>query len=1194
MYYNEIFPILDTIENLAHYKPWRRILGDANYSDKHQERAAMTFVISINRYGHHRQHSLHSKRCDKCLDEEKCFQTKRSRCCGYVDVFKITERLGSQNDHYDEINEYLNTIGLSLQVLDRESRLQPIYSGIKSNPENKTIHLDLFQNHFNFIRSLTGYYNRRFFCHICRTAHDSISHQCEGSCYCCGAPGGKCIETERVSCDACSRTYLSRLCYEYHLDKGSNRYCKLMSTCEKCGNTFHYTLKDKHKCFEYECLRCRTIYTATPHICQIKPGNKDKWIKEDEQNKIIVCFDIESALVQVEDDENERQHRPNLLITEIVCDVCYDHVQKKKVNNGQCGQPDCESCERREPDVCKVCYKGHYSFEGYDCVTEFCDLLYKDIAKRAEENKCRVMVYAHNFKGYDGHFIFTDLFSRHFKNQPEPTMQGTKILRININNISFVDTLCLFLMPLASLPKTFGFKNDVKGFFPHLFNQPDNWNYSGPLPAIEYFDCDNMRKKTAEECEKWHETWPADKVWNFREEIIKYCENDVRILTKSIMEFRNQFIKITGLDPITRRFTIAGVAREHYLADFLTENTMYETPASGYISHRNQSVPSNIWLDFQESKVFKVKIHREQRLGQYFVDGFIPEMKTVFEFLGCIWHGCEQCYPTGRDVQQFYGRSLNQKSYELFLRREWFKRYGYKVVEIWGHDFNKELETNQELQAFRLNKLYYYNGIKEVDHLNIRDAFFGGRVEPFELQCDFDENGTEYGKYFDVTSLYPYVMSKKEYGIGLPHVITEFNGTEIKDYFGFIKCQVLAPDNLLIPVLPVKYGKKLYFPLCIKCIELMNDKEQRPADKVCPHDDRERAFVGTWFSEELKLAVKKGYKINRIYQVVHYDQKSKDLFKGYINSWVSEKVKASDNNLPDDESKVKFCEEYRRREGIDITPEELIPNPGKRAIAKLMANSLWGKFAQRPNQPQTVICKTNEHFRSVFNDAKHKIKGIELIDEDTILVNYKYVDDSYDKSGQRNIGVAAMVTGYARMTLYEYMDGLEKDKQMRVMYCDTDSVIFKHDDTKGWDQPELGYYLGEMTDELTEYGEGAKIVSFSSGGPKNYGYQVKDSKGMYHQQIKIKGISFNRAVVNELQYQHLKRHAVQYLMNTYMGNTNPVRVQQVPQLQFQADAQHRVTSRQFLKKYKVVYSKRIPLIGQDFRTIPYGFKFTPK
>ena len=53
-----------------------------------------------------------------------------------------------------------------------------------------------------------------------------------------------------------------------------------------------------------------------------------------------------------------------------------------------------------------------------------------------------------------------------------------------------------------------------------------------------------------------------------------------------------------------------------------------------------------------------------------------------------------------------------------------------------------------------------------------------------------------------------------------------------------------------------------------------------------------------------------------------------------------------------------------------------------------------------------------------------------------------------------------------------------------MLYFDTDSVVFKS--LPGQVKPQLGIYLGEFKDELSD---DDNIVQFASGNPKNYGYQ---------------------------------------------------------------------------------------------------------
>lgn len=94
------------------------------------------------------------------------------------------------------------------------------------------------------------------------------------------------------------------------------------------------------------------------------------------------------------------------------------------------------------------------------------------------------------------------------------------------------------------------------------------------------------------------------------------------------------------------------------------------------------------------------------------------------------------------------------------------------------------------------------------------------------------------------------------YPEGHPTIITKDFG-EVDVYFGIVHCKVIPPRGLFLPVLPYRCQKKLMFPLCHSCAEGMQQS-------TCTHTDEERALVGTWVSEELKLAKKKGYRITEV------------------------------------------------------------------------------------------------------------------------------------------------------------------------------------------------------------------------------------------------------------------------------------------------------------------------------------------
>lgn len=375
--------------------------------------------------------------------------------------------------------------------------------------------------------------------------------------------------------------------------------------------------------------------------------------------------------------------------------------------------------------------------------------------------------------------------------------------------------------------------------------------------------------------------------------------------------------------------------------------------------------------------------------------------------------------------------------------------------------------------AFLEEKRNLYFGIygaKGVGSINIRDAFFYGRTENFQLHSSIDNYKNVFKgymaqvpelKYNDVTSLYPDRMVKGFYQFGHPKVLDgpfkdlEYYNDKINDYFGFVKCEVSAPKDLLISCLSMKINKKLMFPLCYTCAIQLNQGE-------CEHRRNYNEFVlkGTWTTIELKRAVEKGLKL-------------KTELGGYLKT------------LKTDEERAEWINKFKLREDVDLDPEKLnTPNPGLRFIAKLMLNSLWGILAQRNNLPQTEVITTYDKWWKLINDDKIAVTGNICVNDETMLVSWNYKDDCDSRQGNTNIGIAAMVTAYARDFLYDMIDKLEQAQPGCVLYCDTDSIIYEK-----WPKmqytPPIGNFLGDMTDEITgDFGKDSKMVKFVCCGPK--------------------------------------------------------------------------------------------------------------
>ena len=155
------------------------------------------------------------------------------------------------------------------------------------------------------------------------------------------------------------------------------------------------------------------------------------------------------------------------------------------------------------------------------------------------------------------------------------TGNNVKLMRLKSLNMTFVDSYLIFGTALKNLPKMFGFAKECKkGDFPHKFNNPENYNYIGPMPNLKYYDIERMKEDTREKFIKWYnEQVKNNYVFNFQEELNKYCAMDVQILLKAVVAYRKEVINLEGCDPF-QYSTIEGIAQNTYLSNHMPEDKL--------------------------------------------------------------------------------------------------------------------------------------------------------------------------------------------------------------------------------------------------------------------------------------------------------------------------------------------------------------------------------------------------------------------------------------------------------------------------------------------------------------------------------------------------------------------------------------------------------------------------------------------
>ena len=1076
-----------------------------------------------------------------------------------------------------------------------------IFAGTPALPSGKIIRLIKEDDHYDGCNSFGGFLSKSYFCDDCNKGydHDDMSrHPCSGkwcpSCKRKDCPdfteakrplAGGLFPTPASQCPLCHRKFFGDQCYNYHLQRRSLSLKSICDSYKKCPDCKHVYEPDPkvvpgrnhrapdHKCGWGRCSICRKTVHLASHQCYIQRLKDDV---DDPKMKRVSRDDVGTRPFEEPeaDDPDTRvfvEREPPL---QVYCD--YEAITDAEGNQ----TPILLCAETDEDDETK-------SFYGPDCTAPFFDWL-EELAVDQDGDDRDVIVIFHNLKGYDGMFILQHCYATHREVKDQITV-GTKILSLTSDRLTFKDSLCFLPFPLANFPTTFGIHELCKGFFPHKFNTLENQDYDGPMPDASHYDPEGMSAKKKAEFERWYaEKVAANHRFVLRREMEAYCISDVKLLKAGCQKFREEFKQKADFDPMEKCVTIASACNRFWRKKLVPKHKIASEPPQGWHGSRsNQSLKALKWLAWQEHQLrlqhptngdrirSAHNVGEVRVLGRHLVDGFVPchpdtNRPTVYEFHGCLWHGCPKCFPRNRN--QFpichTDRTL-QEVYEATLhKQDTLKQHGYDVKIIWECDWDQELKTNPELRQF-------VDTLEIVDPLQPRDAFFGGRTNAVKLHHVTEPD--EEIEYIDVTSLYPWVNKTQVYPIGHPKVIVNPDDPDINHYFGMAKVDILPPYNLYHPVMPHRHKGKLTFPLCQACMEEEMTKPLLEKSCLCRHTPEQRTLRGTWCTPEIQKAVELGYTLIKIHEVHHFppNQRKQGLFADYVNAWL--KIKQESAGYPawanTPTSKAQYVWQYKQKEDIDLDPNLIVKNPGRKATAKLMLNSFWGKFGENLHKPTTEVVHTAHHLFALVANPLKDIRQVRLSNDDTLEVVYANLKENQPDNGRVNIFVAAYTTCHARLKLYSYLEQL----QQRVLYFDTDSVIY----TTKPDQPRipLGDFLGDMTNELDD---GDVITEFTSAGPKNYGYKTRQGKVC----CKVRGFTLNVRGSQQLNYDVMRQNLLDEITQPLDERRNIDVVNPNFFYRNPATKHLRVITR--TKRYGLVFDKRV-VDPTTFASYPYGY-----
>lgn len=252
----------------------------------------------------------------------------------------------------------------------------------------------------------------------------------------------------------------------------------------------------------------------------------------------------------------------------------------------------------------------------------------------------------------------------------------------------------------------------------------------------------------------------------------------------------------------------------------------------------------------------------------------------------------------------------------------------------------------------------------------LRMACRGARIEMFGQPDKTYKNTYK----VDINSCYPYICSINEF----PDLIKEKLITEptIQDLneIGISEVTIKAP-NKPIGYLPIRYKKVIYPTNC--------------------------TLKGFWTNHEIKQAIKEGYILEDIHTTINYKPLPFNPFKDIFEKLY--KIKNEPNNM-------------------------------LRYTAKLLMNSLTGKFAYQKQDKETKKINRTELYKHLGQGYTPvtPIHGTPDIIIEKVHAK-KYANTSHP-------AIYAMIMAYARDYLYQHMKLIQPED---LLYVATDAIIFK-------------------------------------------------------------------------------------------------------------------------------------------------------
>lgn len=131
--------------------------------------------------------------------------------------------------------------------------------------------------------------------------------------------------------------------------------------------------------------------------------------------------------------------------------------------------------------------------------------------------------------------------------------------------------------------------------------------------------------------------------------------------------------------------------------------------------------------------------------------------------------------------------------------------------------------------------------------------------------------------------------------------------------------------------------------------------------------------------------------------------------------------------------------------------------------AKIALNCFYVKWGQRSNLPVKTYVDSIGKFWYYLEYDDHIVHDCRVISDDCMEIYHTKPNEFVLPAKHTNIIITAWTTALARLELYQLLDQVGE----RILYYDTDCIIFWTNDKHEKNDPPLGNYLGDLTNETS-------------------------------------------------------------------------------------------------------------------------------